>query len=70
MTDNGQLVVDCRMRGGFDAAAFATAVDALPGVVAHGLFLGMTERAFLAGPDGVEELVAPGRPAGPGFGRA
>lgn len=60
VTDNGQLVVDCRMRGGFDAPAFAAAVDALPGVVAHGLFLGMAERAFLAGPDGVDELVAPG----------
>ncbi len=70
VTDNGQLVVDCRMRGGFDAAAFAAAVDALPGVVAHGLFLGMAERAYLAGPDGIEELVAPGYAAEPGSGAA
>ena len=70
VTDNGQLVVDCRMRGGFDARAFAGAVDALPGVVAHGLFLGMAERAFLAGPDGIEEVVAPDRPAATGSGAA
>jgi ribose 5-phosphate isomerase A len=68
VTDNGQLVVDCRMRGGFDAHAFAAAVDGLPGVVAHGLFLGMAERAFLAGPDGTLELVAPDRAAERGSG--
>lgn len=70
VTDNGQLVVDCHMRGGFDAVAFAAAVDAVPGVIEHGLFLGMVERAILAGPDGIEELLAPGRPAGPGTGAA
>ena len=70
VTDNGQLVVDCHVRGGFDAAAFAAAVDVLPGVVAHGLFLGMAERAFLAGSEGVEELVAPGRATEPSTGRA
>ncbi len=70
VTDNGQVVVDCRMRGGFDAVAFAASVDRLPGVVAHGLFLGMAERAFLAGPDGVEELVAPGHGQDAGAGRA
>jgi ribose 5-phosphate isomerase A len=69
VTDNGQLLVDCRMRGGFDAHSFAAALDAVPGVVAHGMFLGMAERAYLAGAGGVEELVAPGRSAGPGTGR-
>jgi ribose 5-phosphate isomerase A len=59
VTDNGQLVVDCHVRPNFDAAAFAAAVDALPGVIAHGLFLGMAERALLAGPDGIEELLRP-----------
>lgn len=63
VTDNGQLIIDCHMPGGFDAPAFATAVDGLPGVVAHGLFLGMAERAYLAGPDGVEELRAATPPA-------
>ena len=64
VTDNGQLILDCRMRGGFDARAFARAVDGVPGVVKHGLFLAMAERAYLAGPDGVEELVAAERGSG------
>jgi ribose 5-phosphate isomerase A len=59
VTDNGHWVVDCHVRPGFDAAAFAAAVDAVPGVLAHGLFRGMAERALLAGPDGIEELLRP-----------
>lgn len=61
VTDNGQLIIDCHMPGGFDAPTFATAVDGLPGVVTHGLFLGVAERAYLAGPNGVEEILAPHR---------
>lgn len=57
-TDNGHLVLDCRMPAGFDAAAFGPAASDVPGVVGHGLFLGMAERALLAGPDGVEVLTA------------
>jgi ribose 5-phosphate isomerase A len=60
-TDNGNWVLDCHLPASFDAAAvrvFATSVDGLPGVLGHGLFLGLTARAFLAGPTGVEELAA------------
>ncbi|MDF1524003.1 MAG: ribose-5-phosphate isomerase RpiA [Trueperaceae bacterium] len=59
VTDTGQWVVDCHVHPHFDAAAFAAAVDAVPGVIAHGLFLGMAERALLGGPDGIEELLRP-----------
>jgi ribose 5-phosphate isomerase A len=62
VSDNGNLVMDCRLEPGFDAPAFAAAVDALPGVVGHGLFLGIATLAFVAGPGGVERLEA--RPDG------
>jgi ribose 5-phosphate isomerase A len=58
-TDNGNLVLDCFLPPAFDAdavRAFAAAVDGLPGVLGHGLFLGLTARTVLAGPAGVEEL--------------
>lgn len=58
-TDNGHLVIDCRMPAGFDARAFARNVDAIPGVLGHGLFLGLAERAFLADLQEVRELVRP-----------
>jgi len=61
VTDNGHRIVDCHLPAGTSAEAvraFAAAADAVPGVVSHGLFLGLTHCVFLAGPDGVEELVA------------
>jgi len=61
-TDNGHLVVDCHLPANLAAdalRAFAAAVDQVPGVLGHGLFLGITARAYLAGPEGVEELLPP-----------
>jgi ribose 5-phosphate isomerase A len=58
-TDNGHLILDCALPVGFDAQAFAAAVDAVPGVLGHGLFLGMARLAYVAGPSGVERLEAP-----------
>lgn len=61
ITDNGHHIVDCYLPAGTSAEAvraFAAAADAVPGVVSHGLFLGLTHRVFLAGPGGIEELVA------------
>ncbi len=48
LTDNGHPVLDCAVPAGFDAAAFAAAADALPGVVGTGLFLGLAHTAFIA----------------------
>ena len=56
VTDNGNLVLDCAVPAGFDAAAFAAALDVIPGVVDHGLFLGMAHEALLADADGVARL--------------
>lgn len=60
-TDNGHHILDCHLPPGTPAAAvrdFAAAVDALPGVVAHGLFLGVTALTYLAGPAGTVRLAA------------
>lgn len=58
-TDNAQLILDCAVPAGFDAHAFAAAAGSLPGVVEHGLFLGMASTAFVADTSGVARLERP-----------
>jgi ribose 5-phosphate isomerase A len=38
-TDNGNPVIDARIPGGVDPSHLAVALDAIPGVIGHGLFL-------------------------------
>jgi ribose 5-phosphate isomerase A len=60
VTDSGQAIVDAHLTRPLSASelrALAAALDAIPGVVAHGLFLGMATRVILAGANGVEEQV-------------
>lgn len=53
-TDNGNHVIDCRFPEAIpDPHALDRALRDRVGVVEHGLFLGLAERAFVAGPDGV-----------------
>ena len=59
VTDNGNVVLDCAVPPGFVPAAFAAAADGLPGVVGHGLFLGLAHEALLADVDGVVTLRRP-----------
>ena len=56
VTDEGNHILDCRFGPIADPAALATAIRAIPGVVEHGLFLGMAAAAYVAGPDGIEVL--------------
>jgi ribose 5-phosphate isomerase A len=56
-TDEGHVILDCRFPQIADPLALNTAIRAIPGVVEHGLFVGMAERAIVAGADGVLELV-------------
>lgn len=56
VTDNGNLVYDCRFEQGFEAPTLALALAELPGVVEHGLFLDLADVAFVASADGVAEL--------------
>lgn len=58
VTDEGHLILDCHFGVIADPEALATAICAIPGVVAHGLFLGMASLAVIAGPDGVVEIYA------------
>ena len=53
VTDEGNHIADCRRDDWSDPARLAGELDAMPGVVAHGLFLGMAVAAYVATPDGV-----------------
>ena len=55
-TDEGNLILDCRFETIDDAPALAAAISAIPGVVEHGLFLGMAERAVVGGAGGVRTI--------------
>jgi ribose 5-phosphate isomerase A len=56
ISDDGLYILDCRFAPIEDAAALDTALKATLGVVDHGLFVGMAERAIVAGTDGVVTL--------------
>lgn len=61
LTDNGNAIVDCRVRGGIeDPAALETTLAMTPGVAESGLFIGLATLALLGSADGsVERLEAP-----------
>jgi ribose 5-phosphate isomerase A len=47
VTDNGNLVVDCAFGAIADPGALATDIAALPGVVEHGLFVGLADEVHV-----------------------
>jgi ribose 5-phosphate isomerase A len=55
-TDGGNLIYDVPCRVIECPAEVATAIKDLTGVVDHGLFLGLAERALVAGEGGVETI--------------
>lgn len=56
-TDNGNYLVKCRFEGGIDdAAKVAEALSLRPGVVEHGLFLGMASKVIVAAESGTREM--------------
>jgi ribose 5-phosphate isomerase A len=56
VTDGGHLIIDASFGRIPDPSALSGALHAIPGVVEHGLFLGMASAAILAGPNGIEIL--------------
>lgn len=57
VTDQGNLIIDCGFPSGLeDPYAFAEQVSRLPGVVEHGLFLGMAERVVVGSEEGARVL--------------
>jgi ribose 5-phosphate isomerase A len=55
-TDSGNLIYDASCGAIEDPPALGAAIKAVTGVVDHGLFLGMAERALIGTPDGVVTL--------------
>jgi ribose 5-phosphate isomerase A len=55
-TDSGNLIYDLPLEEIDDAASLADRIKALTGVVEHGLFLGLAERALIGVDGGVETL--------------
>jgi ribose 5-phosphate isomerase A len=57
-TDGGHLIVDCAFGNIPDAEVLADMLDIIPGVMEHGLFIGIADEAYLAGPSGLDVLRA------------
>lgn len=53
VTDGGHVILDALFGRISSAKALSTALLDIPGVVQHGLFLGLCKRAYVAGPNGV-----------------
>lgn len=56
ITDGGHYILDCAFGEIPSPASLAETLSALPGVVDHGLFIGLASAAIVAGADGVELL--------------
>jgi ribose 5-phosphate isomerase A len=57
-SDGGNVLMDARFGSIADPAGLARDLDAVPGLVDHGLFLGAwVDRVVVAGPGGVRELL-------------
>ncbi len=53
VTDGGHWIIDARLGQIGDAGALARALAAIPGVVEHGLFIGLASTVILAGAEGI-----------------
>ncbi|MGA1803502.1 ribose-5-phosphate isomerase RpiA [Rhizobium sp. HT1-10] len=57
-TDGGHFILDASFGRIADAEALAMALNSIPGVVEHGLFINLATLAIIAGPAGVQTLQA------------
>src|SRR5712675_1844483 len=55
-TDSGNCIYDCPFGAITNARLLASSLSVIPGVVDHGLFVGMASALVLAGPGGVRVL--------------
>ncbi len=53
VTDSGHWILDAALERITDPKALADRLSAVPGVVEHGLFIGLAQAVVLGGPDGV-----------------
>jgi ribose 5-phosphate isomerase A len=56
VTDSGHFILDAALGRIPGPEALANGLAAVPGVVEHGLFIGLASEAFVAGPSGVEHI--------------
>lgn len=56
VTDGGHYMLDCHFGPINDPANLAQLIKGTTGVVDHGLFIGMIERVYVGGPNGVRTL--------------
>jgi ribose 5-phosphate isomerase A len=54
VTDNGNLVLDCAFGDIEDPSELSTALSVVPGVLEHGLFVGLADEVHVGGGDGVD----------------
>jgi ribose 5-phosphate isomerase A len=59
VTDGGHWILDAALERIAEPAALARRLAAIPGVMEHGLFIGMANTAIIAGPDGVRTVERP-----------
>jgi ribose 5-phosphate isomerase A len=59
VTDQGNLIVDCAFPKITEPEVLAFALTRVPGVVEHGLFLGLCDMAIVAGANGIQILKHP-----------
>ncbi len=57
-TDGGNVILDASFGPISDPQALACALAAIPGIVEHGLFIGLASSALVAGAGGVREIKA------------
>jgi ribose 5-phosphate isomerase A len=59
VTDGGHWILDAHLGTITDAPRLAGLLGAIPGVVEHGLFIGLASTALLAGPQGIRVFERP-----------
>ncbi|HEV3395775.1 MAG TPA: ribose-5-phosphate isomerase RpiA [Xanthobacteraceae bacterium] len=60
VTDSGHFILDAALQRIPRPDVLAERLAAIPGVVEHGLFIGLARTAIIAGPDGVDVVERPG----------
>ena len=59
VTDSGHWLIDAQLQRIADPQALAARLSAIPGVMEHGLFIGLARTAIIAGPAGVRIVERP-----------
>jgi len=56
VTDGGHYILDCSLGAIAEPERLSEILSPIPGVVEHGLFIGLARAAIIAGPEGLEVL--------------